>query len=296
MPALASVVTDFLDALTGALKQGSDLGSNVRGAAQNYLRAQDMATVIELLQDALDTGTLTATANGSTTTVVDGAGTFTADEMVGNTVVFDGNITAAIAGEERVIIANTETTLTFSPALSAATQTGDTYSVRWTVADKVVDDLREGRGRADSPRGSVYGEHRMSMEGLVRLLTQLGASVPERNIGWTSLETGSGSTTTSVVVDQTMAIDQMKGAKMTVSGQSRIVSHNTEDTLYFAPALSSAPAAATAVALTVPQSPPFGVDYAGPRVHPGSQPGENANLAYMIETLQATVAAYTLPT
>lgn len=178
MPALPSVVSDYLTAVKDSLKQGSDLGSNVRGAARNYLRAQDLATVIELLENGLDTGSLTATALGSTTTVVDGAATFVAGQQVGNIVVFDGNTTPAIAGEQRVIVSNTATTLTFSPALPGSPTTGDTYSILWTRRGATaVEALRQGKGLAEAPPGNVHGDALVAIDALYRILQHVGGSL-----------------------------------------------------------------------------------------------------------------------
>jgi hypothetical protein len=97
MPALPSQVTDYLTAIKTSLQQGSDLGSNVRGAALNYLRAQDLATVLDLLQDAMDSGTLTAVSGGSTTSVQAGDQatevlTFTGQPTDGETVTIDTKV------------------------------------------------------------------------------------------------------------------------------------------------------------------------------------------------------------
>ena len=69
---LDTVVTDYLTAVTTSLTVGPVLGSSMNGAAANYLRAQDISTVLDLLQEAIGSAGHTA-SGGSTTTVVDAA-------------------------------------------------------------------------------------------------------------------------------------------------------------------------------------------------------------------------------
>jgi hypothetical protein len=305
MPALPTVVTDFLTSIKNSLSQGSDLGSNVTGAAQNYLRAQDMATVLELLQDAMDqtatmtvvdavgdtattrsfqdgaqsTETLTLTglaidgqivtidskvytwqdtltdvdgnvhigtdaaecvanlvgaitltsgtpgtdyatsmtlhptftaldgagdtveiyakvsgaaANGTTTTEngtnmswgaatsSGGADAFGPEEMVGNVVVFaSATTTAALRDVEARVSTNTEGQLTFDSELPATPVNGDTYTVRGGWFDSQLSELREDKSLADSPSGSVYGDHRSVVDALVTALRRRGAHASE---------------------------------------------------------------------------------------------------------------------
>lgn len=67
---------------------------------------------------------------GTVTTVTVNPGTFTADRQVGYKIVFDGNVTAAIAGLERYIVANTDSVLTFDTALGSPPAAGDTFRIR----------------------------------------------------------------------------------------------------------------------------------------------------------------------
>jgi hypothetical protein len=178
MPTLPTETTDFLTRIKDSLRDGSALGSNVRGAALNYLRAQDMATVLELLQNGLDTAASAGTATGgSATTVVDGGAPFTADREIGNVVVFDGNVTAALAGAEARVVANDTTTLTFGETLPGTPAAGDTFSIRGGFMDTVISELREGRGLGDAPRGSVYGETRNVQDALLSVMVRLRESL-----------------------------------------------------------------------------------------------------------------------
>lgn len=302
MPALATVVSDYLTAVKDALTTGTDTGSNMNAAAQNYLRAQDMATVLDLLQDALSQpSNLTASATGSTTTVVDDAATFVAGTQVGNTVTFAGNITAAIAGESRVVISNTTTTLTFASddPLSGVPVLNDTYTIEATMLDAVVADLRGGKGVADATPGDPYYTNRSAIAGIMLGVQRLGGTLQARNIGRPGLETAAGSTDTEVVLVTSgvpYRIDELRGMNLIVAGEQRIISSNTEDTATLKGALSSAPGAAAGVIITVPIR-----DFGGtsaPKIvtHPGAQPGENRVLADFIDQLQTLVVAFVLPT
>jgi hypothetical protein len=108
-----------------------------------------MATALELLQDALDLPTHAATG-GSATSVVDGGAPYTADNEIGNVVVFDGNITPGLAGVEARVISNSTTALNFAAG-----------------------DLPE----PDAPRGNVYGESRNVQDALLLVMARLRASL-----------------------------------------------------------------------------------------------------------------------
>lgn len=429
MPALPTVVSDYLTAVKDALKEGTDLGQSVRGAALNYLRAQDMATVLDLLQDAMDQSSALTATGGSTTTVVDGAATFVPGQQDGNYVVFDpATTTVALRGLSFRIRSSTATTLTVD-LMPAAAQAGDTYTIVGGWFDDHIADLREGKGLADSPSGSIYGESRTVMDalvlglrryglqatatlvatdqpantntvvvgsktytfqttltdvdgnvqiggdaaesmsnlvaaitlgagsgtayaasmtanpdataaldgqdatGLTAIMTALlagtagnslastethanasytnGATfvggddggsgvVAERSMSHPSLQTAAGSTTTRVVLDTLgvdLRIDQFRGLKAVVGANTpRIVVSSDEDSITVAPALSGAPTASTAVALTIPADDVGGTSAQKMRVHPGAQPGENATLAELIEQLEAVMVAFVLPT
>lgn len=306
MPALPTVVTDYLTAIKDALTTGPALGSDLNAAAQNYLRAQDMATVLDLLQDYGFTQSSVLTAvSGTVRTVVDGASTFVANTQIGNTVTFTGNTTAALAGVSRRVVRNTTISLTFEgDDLPAAPAVGDTYTIQGTMFQEFITALLESttsnpKGLADAPAGSVYGGRRLAIGGIMKGVENLGSSVVERNVGRPGLLTAAGSTTTVVALVTAgvdYRIDELRGMRVTISGESSIVLRNTENTVTLRKALSSAPAASTAVAITVPTDDFGGTSAPKIRTHPGVQPGENAVLADLIDQLQVLVVAFTLPT
>ncbi len=299
MPALPTVVTDYLTAIKDSLQQGSDLGSNVRGAALNYLRAQDMATVLDLLQDGLDqTSVLTAT--GGTARSVQDTGAFTAGQQVGNIVIFTGNVTAALAGVEARVVTNDTGELFFADgALPATPAVGDTYTIRGGLMDAQIAELREGKSLADSPSGSVYGEVRSAMDALVLSIRQVsGADANYRQV-WSG-NTATGSTASVVNLDLRGGVlvpDQLRGMRLrTAALGERIIESNTAaGVCTLTAALTGAPGV-VAVTIVVPDDEVGGTSAPKIRVHPGAQPGENAVLADLIQQLEDAVVAYTLPT
>jgi hypothetical protein len=181
MPALASIVSTFLTQVKNGLSVGSDLnnpgGSTIRGAADNYLRAQDLASVLELLQDAMSQPIeLTVTAGSTTTTIEDGASTFVPGSQVGNTVVFASDTTTtALQGVEAVVLANTDRQLTVA-ALAGTPVTGDTYTIRGTLLDDLISELRDGGGTGDAPAGNAFSDNRIAAQALMRLLARSGST------------------------------------------------------------------------------------------------------------------------
>lgn len=174
---LAPVVDGYLSSVITALTVGSDLGSGGRAAAQNYLRAQDMATVLDLLQEVLGSPGHVASAGGTTTTVVDTA-IYVANEQVGNHVLFASDTTTvALRGLSSRIVANSTTVLTVE-GFPVANVIADEYSIVGGCADAAINSLRQGGGRADAPRGSVYGSHMQAISGMMEIFRAVGGTIP----------------------------------------------------------------------------------------------------------------------
>jgi len=307
------VVVDYLTAIKTALTTGTDTGTpgayagDVHAAAQNYLRAQDMATVLELLTDAL-VGTIAEPAapltvvSGTTTTIVDGASTFVAGAQVGNTVTIVGDAGAGsiTVGETAVVVSNTTTTLTVAPAFSAAVTASDTYLLSNTMLEAEIATLREGKGIADATPGNPYGARKAAIAGLMLAIERLGSTVAERNIGRAGLTSLAGSDDTVVLLDTfgvDFRIDQLKGLRAVVTGRGEgIVLKNDENSITLRGPMAAAAQAGDAVALTVPVNDFGGTSAPKIRTHPGAQPGENAFLADLIDQLQTLVEASTVAT
>ncbi len=293
---LNNATTAFADPIAVQnLAGGADVSTTSMPAAQ-YLRAQDLSIVFDLLQDALtQTANLTATG-GSATSVVDGAATFVANTQVGNVVTFAGNTTAALAGVTARVVSNNTTTLFFaSGALPATPQAGDTYTIRGGCFDTLIDSLREGAARGNNPVGNLYGDANVVYDALVRGITQLGGTVAEPTL-WSGV-TGTGSTSSWIELNTrggSLRPGQFKGLKLTVTGLgSRIIKNGDETAVEVAPAFGSAPGSGVAATITVAADSQDAVIYS---VHPGAQPGDNARLANLLSQLEARVVAFVLPT
>lgn len=76
---------------------------------------------------------------GTVNNVTVNPGTFTIDFQVGNKIIFDGNVTAALKGVEADIIANTDSVLTFAAALGSAPAAGDTFRIAPRIEYSVND-------------------------------------------------------------------------------------------------------------------------------------------------------------
>jgi len=294
-------VVTYLTAIKAALTTGTNTGDpglydgKVHAAAQNYLRAQDMATVLELLQEQLSATTALDAVSGSTTTIVDAASTFVAGEQVGNEVTIT-SATESIVGETATVVSNDTTTLTVSPAFSATITAADEYTIEAKFLDTEIATLRKGGGIADSTV-DPYGAHRDAINGLVRFAEQLGSSFAERNMGGTGLVALDGSDDTVVLLSGgPYRIDQFKGYRVAVNtaGEGIVVSSNENSVTLRGP-MAAAAAADDAVTITVPLNDFGGTSAPKIRTHPGAQPGENAALADLIDQLQALVAAATVP-
>ncbi len=149
--------------------------STVQTLPLNFLRAQDMSSVLQLLQDAMDqTGTLTALTGSSATSVVDGAGTFVPGQQVGNLVKWKSNTTTvALRGLSYRILANTDRLLTVE-TMAAAAVNGDTYEIVGGIVDSQIASLRQGKGPADSPPGDLHGAYRIVQDALMSFTRRLG--------------------------------------------------------------------------------------------------------------------------
>lgn len=264
----------------------------------NFLRAQDMASVLELLMDALDQPAALTATGGSATSVVDGAATFVASSQIGNTVVFDGNVTAALAGVRAVVTSNTATTLNFAAgALPAAPVAGDTYTLVGSMVDAAISDLRDGRGPASAPAGNVYGDSRVVADALVRIVQQLGGATIAETVLFSG-ETAAGSSVSRVVLNnrgKSFRIDELKNQKMNVTGFGiRKIIGNDENSVTFAPAFSAAPGSGVAVSISVPED-STDASRRGWTFAPGGQPRDNMALAEVLRAAEAAVVAFTLP-
>lgn len=306
MPALPSIVSTYIDGLIDDLQQGSPLDlldpPQTHAAGVNFLRAMDIATALELLQNALYTGVMTATG-GSSTTVVDGASTFVANQQVGNYVEFASNTTTvALRSTSARVISNTTTTLTFATgALAGTPVVGDTYRIRGGFLNEEIAYIRGGKaiGQAVIPG---YADRRLVTDAIVKMYSQLGGTVNNLKQTVANLRAGTGGTTTAVVVNvsstgigKNMRVDEYKNMEVTVASLGTcVVSHNDEDTLYLRSPLTGAPTAADAVTIRNPQMTSTAGEWALVAFS-GGHPN-NVLFGDLLDRLKTLIVAYTLPT
>lgn len=281
MPALASVVSDYIDTVQSALE----------GTGSGYLAAQDLASILELLQDAMASGELTATGGSTTTAVVT---SIPSGVYVGATVTFeDDTTTVALQGVTTTVASHDGTTFTFDDTLAASVAAGDTFQVTVTAADDLISQIRDDQ--TDYPRGNVYPNWRTAVEGLniVARTASGGTDLADVTVSRAGLETAAGSTDSAVVSVDTMRIDEFKNLELTISGETRKITGNTETEIRVEPALSSAPAAGTSFSIARPtltsEVSRFNL------VHPGGS-SDQLFVSYLLGEAEAAVVALTLPT
>ena len=307
--AASALVRAFLPAGSGAGSLSTASGPTaLAGGAQgsgestvqtnplNFLRAQDMASVLEVLQDALDLSA-PLTATGGTARSVQDTGAYVANTQVGNRVVFTGNVTAALAGKSAIVVSNTANELFFANgAIPATPASGDTYTIVGALVDPIIAELRDGRGSGDSPAGNQFGDSRLVTDALVRMTRQLGGTVSDRSV--MSGTTGTGSTTTRVVLNMLgvrLRPDQFKGMRLDVTGFGvRKIVGNDESAVFFDLPFSGAPGSGVAFTIAVPQDSTDAS--ANLTFAPGGQPADNRLLAELIRVCEAAVVAFVLPT
>jgi hypothetical protein len=295
---LPTVVSGFLTAVKAKLSTDRTTGTaGLLPPSYDPTKAQDIANVLRLLQvAAFNTGTMTATGSGSTTTFVDGASTFVASTMIGNTVTFASDTTtAALRGVTATIRSNTTTTLTFNEVLPAATATGDTLVITGTVMNYAINELMENKNPASSaPAGNTYSKMRLTQDALVRLVRQLGGTLPTTTfLSTTAL---AGTSTTSIAVDLKglkVRIDEFKGLTFTLSTSIRTVISNTEAGVLTLDSGITAPSGGESITLTKPETDitPFNCD----SFYSGYNGGDNYRLSALINAAQTAVTSFTLP-
>jgi hypothetical protein len=142
-----------------------------------YLDGNRAADLLKLLTGLIDSGTLTATA-GDATSVSDTTAFTGVNSLVGATVTFAGNVTAALAGVKAKVISNTVTKLNFAPgALDVAPDVGDEFTVEFTALDADIAILAGGKGLGDH-QCLPYAVGPTFINAILKLLQLLGAAVP----------------------------------------------------------------------------------------------------------------------
>lgn len=179
---MAIVIPAILDTQLTALKNTLlPVTDNVTKTSSQpvppYVSGNRTADLLKLLTGLIDSGTLTATA-ADATSVSDTTAFTGVNSMVGATVTFVGNVTAALAGVKAVVISNTVTKLNFAPgALPVAGDVGDEFTVEFTAIDPDIAILAGGKGLGDNC-SMPYAPGPTFINAVVKLLQLLGAAVP----------------------------------------------------------------------------------------------------------------------
>ena len=293
MPALATVVSDYLDQVKDSLKPiTANPNTLLVGPGINYLRSQDMHAVLQLLVDATDPGTVVCDT-GSTATVIE-VTTLVANSQIGNVLTFAGNETAGIAGEVVTVIANSTSTLTVSPALSEAPVIADTFTVSVDFLDAEIAAIAQGATLGNSPTSAPYAQWIQILDAADKLALHVGATaMTGLNINILTQDAIAGGTTTVFPLNlgtTTLKTDELKGYHITVTaiGTVKIASNTEAGVVTTETALGSAPGA---VACTVFKS-AIDTDANNTPNLAGGQPGWNYMLSNIINQLDVLVTAY----
>ena len=286
----------YAAAIAATALTGGSQGSNdrtVQTLPLNFLRAQDLASVLELFQDALDLPAA-LTATGGTTRSVQDTGAFVINTQVGNRVTFGAaTTTVALRGVSAVVTSNTANELFFA-SLPATPVVGDTYIITGALVDPIIAKLRDGRGAGDSAAGNLYGDSRLVTDAFVRMTRQLGGTVADRT-QFTGV-TAAGSTATKVMLNMSglrLRPDMFKNMRITIAGQTRKIAGNDDAGVFFDLPIT---APASGVALTIGIAQDSTDADANLTFASGGQPANNRLLSELIRLCEAAVVSFTLPT
>lgn len=295
-------------ASTSFLSGGRGGADAIATLPANFIKAQDISSVLELLMDSLNS-VATLTVTSATTSSLTDTGAFIANSQIGNTVTFTGNVTAALAGKTAVVLSNTANTLTFTgpvlvndtPTASAA---GDTYTIRGSMVNNAISVLRNGKSRGDSSTSHLLADSRIVTDALIRIVQQLGGTLAPEQVIFSGVTVGSSvsalvtrrSYNTTVVLNtkgSSFRIDAFKNLKFTSGSQVTKVISNTENTLTLAGNLTTITNGSSVSITMAEDSTDASRNYTASA---GGQVRDNRMLAELIRAAQAAVAAFVLPT
>jgi hypothetical protein len=106
-------------------------------------------------------------------------GAFTGvNTLIGCAVTFAGDVTTALAGHVGKVISNTTGALTFAKGdLPATPQSGDHFTVTFSVVDDKLDAITHGKGMGNSS-SDAYGYGPSLVGAMVTIIKQLGGTPP----------------------------------------------------------------------------------------------------------------------
>ena len=174
IPALYDVQ---LNLITSALRPKENVSTKTAAAGDLFVIGNRVADFLRLLTDLVDAGPLTATG-GTATSVVDTGAYTGVGYLTGSVVIFQGNVTAALANVSAKVISNTVNDLIFNAGdLPAAPQAGDNYIIEFAIVDKYLSEVAGQKGYGSS-QSNPYGYGPSLIGALNLLISQLGGTVP----------------------------------------------------------------------------------------------------------------------
>lgn len=278
----------IFDSAIDALRQGTSFGGVPAGNAFGEARvAKDALAKCITKFGTRASRALTLSANlsdGDTVTI--GAKVYTFQATLTNV---DGNV--QIGASAAATISN------FAAAVNLGSGSGTAYAAATTLHPSVTGTATSATVFTAQARNAGTSGNSIPCTETSGTASWAGAtltggtnssSLPERTLSWAGMKCGTGSTESNIVTNITMAIDQFRGKKCTISGESRKIVQNTETDLVLEVDLTSAPAADVAISITEPDFDPNSeASILG--VHPGMRSGENYMLAYMLDLAQSAV-------
>ncbi len=244
-------------------------------------------------------------------TLAGGVAAFVANAHAGDIFTFDAaTTTTELQDLSFTIASNTDGVLTFTTAGPVASVVGDIGLLVSAAMNGAINELREGGGLADAPRGDIYGDTRTVADALSILTQKMGATQPERQLSRPGLVALAGIAFEPLLPNRpfdalnlvrlnmqgtTMRVDEFRGAKVVIdSGEPRIIVRNDETTVTLNINLSALLTGGESVVITVASNQAHKT-YGKLSIHPGAQPGENIFLAELISQAEAAVVAFVLP-
>jgi hypothetical protein len=126
-------------------------------------------------------------AAGSARSVIDNAAFPVVNSLVGSTITFDAaTTTVALRSTTAVVISNGVNDVQVNADLAAVPVVGDEFTLSFTTVDTNITAMRQG----GSPAGSApnpYGPGPTMIDAAIKVLTQLGATLPDYLTGATGI-------------------------------------------------------------------------------------------------------------
>lgn len=185
--AIPTIVDTLLTNLRAELEPHVTAATNTASSPRPpYVNINRIADLLEQLTNLIDSGTLTATTGAETDGFTDAAAFTGVNSLVGATFTYDpATTTVALRGVTRIVQSNTVNKITFTEP-TVANQAGDTGTLEFTSVDANLAAMRQGKATGDSA-SNPYGPGPALADAAIKLLTQLGATLPDYLTGATGI-------------------------------------------------------------------------------------------------------------